>query len=355
MAEYDELTDGALIPVYANATNNIEAPTTGKNATGIELNEVPASKIYNNLFNKLGRAVNFLLRRSLTKYVSGQTYKVGDYVIGTDGVVYQAITAGNNGAPAWDNPAWLWNATHPMGVPLLWHWSNDVSGTCPTGWKSFAAANYGTAKNPPSYIDARHGTDKKVPNLDGRFLMGVGTQGGNTYLQTNDKYKSGNMLEQKLLKHQHKMPHIHDSGTFAASAHTHDTTIDITNHRHYLSYIGATGYWQLLTRAGGVHADPSGKGILFDPATANRVHSLRIDDLGGDGIDIFDLATAEAIGTGITSVNDSNKLFTGTSTAKGSKVVGATGSTEELTVAVGDDATIPTTTTINYIYRITNI
>lgn len=130
------ITKPPVLPAWADAGDKVQ-PSDAEIQVGWPLSSVPPSRQrFNWLLNFLANGVRYFSRRGLPDYDAGETYMIGDRVIGDDGSTYVSIADDNTGnAPSSSPLKWM-----------IWAMTLDQAGTLAQKGAALAATAGGTAE-----------------------------------------------------------------------------------------------------------------------------------------------------------------------------------------------------------------
>lgn len=98
------LTKPPVLPVWAEAGDKVQ-PTNVELQAGWPLSNIPpARQRWNWILGFLANGIRYLTRRGISDWAADETYEIGDYSRGPDGLSYKALTQNTNKSPA-ANPA----------------------------------------------------------------------------------------------------------------------------------------------------------------------------------------------------------------------------------------------------------
>lgn len=98
------LTKPPVLPVWAEAGDKVQ-PTNAELQAGWPLSNIPpARQRWNWILGFLANGIRYLTRRGISDWAADETYEIGDYSRGPDGLSYKALTQNTNKSPA-ANPA----------------------------------------------------------------------------------------------------------------------------------------------------------------------------------------------------------------------------------------------------------
>lgn len=174
-----------VIPVWAES-GDVTTPTSGEIQAGWPATSTPPTRQrFNWILNFCANAARYFSRRGMADWDSAETYAVGDYTRGPDGLSYRSLTANTNKTPASNPSDWVrWGFTAAeMSAALTLLPAGVISAfgasAAPTGWLKCD----GSAVSRTTYaalftaigttFGAGNGTTTfNLPDLRGEFLRG---------------------------------------------------------------------------------------------------------------------------------------------------------------------------------------
>lgn len=106
------LTKPPVLPVWSESGDKIR-PSNAELQAGWPLSNVPPSRQrFNWILNFLANGIRYLTRRGISDWDIDETYEIGDYCRGPDGVSYKSLTQNTGKTPAANTSDWIrWGLT----------------------------------------------------------------------------------------------------------------------------------------------------------------------------------------------------------------------------------------------------
>lgn len=207
------LTKPPVLPVWADSGDKVQ-PSNAELQVGWPLSAIPpARQRFNWIINFLANGVRYLTRRGLADWDATETYEIGDYVRGADGLSYRAVTSSINMTPASNPSNWTrWGfALTELGTELnkldaktscraastaniaTLSGLSAIDGVTPVSGDRLLVKNQTTGSQNGIYVAAAGAWTRATDAADGTVLtpganvmVEEGTQADTLWLLTND-------------------------------------------------------------------------------------------------------------------------------------------------------------------------